>query len=241
MRPSDAQPLQVLALVKAERASLSDPGPARERLRSRLAPLFEVSAVVGAAGGAAGVGSANPLPGRTLLGWPLRPLLGTLFGLATGFVLGVGVARAPTVRPAAAAPSATALARSPTSTAVAQRMIREVVTVDAPVRSAPQAVAFSNAASLPPKRPANTGDANLARERQLIEQGRTALARGDAAAALLAFEAHERGFPRGQLTELREAMLIHTLAALGRSTEAETHRVAFRSRYPDSMYAGLVE
>src|SRR5436190_9413737 len=54
-------------------------------------------------------------------------------------------------------------------------------------------------------------DRNLAAERGLIEQARTALARDQGAAAMSALERHARDFPQGELEEERESLRVQAL------------------------------
>ncbi len=84
-------------------------------------------------------------------------------------------------------------------------------------------------------------DAPLERERTLLDMSRTALARGDAAAALASLEAHAREFPRGQLAEEREVMAIQALVATHRMPEARQRAAAFRTTYPASALLPVID
>ena len=78
-------------------------------------------------------------------------------------------------------------------------------------------------------------DRELAAERVLVEQARTALSRGEVRPALEALARHEHDYPQGQLVEEREALTILGLAALGKKDEAQARAAAFRTRFPRSI------
>jgi hypothetical protein len=104
-------------------------------------------------------------------------------------------------------------------------------------------------AAVPPSPPPTPGeverqfarDRELAAERALIEQARTALARGKAADALVLLGQHARAFARGQLVEEREALEILSLAATGQTTLARMRATSFRREYPNSMLLRSIE
>lgn len=80
----------------------------------------------------------------------------------------------------------------------------------------------------------------LAEERALVEMARSALARGDNAAALTATQNHERAFANGRLREEREFIAVKALSGLGRSSEADARGARFLTSYPRSMFAPAV-
>ena len=80
----------------------------------------------------------------------------------------------------------------------------------------------------------------LAEERAVLEMARTALARGDNAAALAAVQKHERTFSSGRLREEREFVAVKALTGLGRSAEAQARGKRFLESYPKSMFAPSV-
>ena len=98
----------------------------------------------------------------------------------------------------------------------------------------------------PPATPASAHGAEaspstLARESEIIEKGRTALARGRAADALAAVDEHKRLFPRGRLGEERDELAIRALRFAGRSDEANARAKEFAKTYPSSIYLGTIE
>jgi hypothetical protein len=88
---------------------------------------------------------------------------------------------------------------------------------------------------------ASTSDTTLAAERSLLEIARTALARGDSASALDALGRHQAQFPKGQLSEEREALYVQALSMAGRSAEAKQRADRFRKTWPGSMLLPVVE
>jgi TolA-binding protein len=78
-------------------------------------------------------------------------------------------------------------------------------------------------------------------EAELLARAHAALKRGDTAHALTIVAEHERMFPRGVLTQEREAIAIEGLAALGRGDEARRRLHAFAARYPESGYLWRLE
>lgn len=127
---------------------------------------------------------------------------------------------------------------------VAASALAPALSVDAP---SPVLSPRASAKVAAPSSPSHTSsssapkDPSLARERTLLDMGRTALARGDAAAALVALDTHAREFPGSQLGQEREVLAIQALASAGRRAEAQSRADAFRARYPHSPFAGVVE
>jgi hypothetical protein len=75
----------------------------------------------------------------------------------------------------------------------------------------------------------------LTAERNVLDKARRQLAWDEPGKALAFLEEHARQFPRGQLSEEREVMLINVLALLGRSPEAKARGEAFLKRFPNSL------
>jgi hypothetical protein len=81
----------------------------------------------------------------------------------------------------------------------------------------------------------------LARERTMLDEAKQALGKGDASGALETTRRHEREFPRGQLSEEREAIAVQALVRLGRSEDATARGQRFRSRYPNSVLIPAID
>jgi hypothetical protein len=84
-------------------------------------------------------------------------------------------------------------------------------------------------------------DEELRAERALIDTARSAIQRGDGAAALDAVTQHAKRFPKGQLAEEREVLAIEALASAGRVQEAADRAGRFRLRYPESVLLPVVD
>jgi hypothetical protein len=138
---------------------------------------------------------------------------------------------------AAPSPAAVEPPRSPakgagTSSAIAAPLADTIPSADpaappppiASVRTAPQDTA----------QPVGR-DVDLAAERAVLEEARTAVAGGQSAAAFAALQRHARTFPRGRLVEEREGLWIQTLIASGRQAEARDRVARFRKSFPRSM------
>lgn len=79
---------------------------------------------------------------------------------------------------------------------------------------------------------------SLAEEMKLLARGQRALKRGDATAALRAFDEHARRYPNGALVDERRVQRAQTLCALGKTAEARKAAHAFVRDAPNSPHAG---
>jgi hypothetical protein len=82
---------------------------------------------------------------------------------------------------------------------------------------------------------------NLGLERGLLDRARAKMAAGETEAAFAVLTQHARSYPRGLLSEEREAMAVNALVALGRASEARRRGRAFHERYPSSLVGRSVE
>ncbi|HEU4578028.1 MAG TPA: hypothetical protein VFS67_07225 [Polyangiaceae bacterium] len=93
----------------------------------------------------------------------------------------------------------------------------------------------------PPAPPRHTrASAPSTRESALLQRAQSALA-SDPARALALTEQHRRGFPRGALSEEREAIAIQALRRLGREPEARARAARFETKYPNSVHRSRVQ
>lgn len=125
------------------------------------------------------------------------------------------------------------------------------VQVPAPANPTPVAVAVEPEPVAPVKRPVvvaakppapkDSPDLALAAERQLIEQARNALVRGEARAAEAPLSDHAARFPRGRLAEERESLWIQALLRQGRFPDARTRATNFERDFPNSLLLPAVE
>jgi hypothetical protein len=132
-----------------------------------------------------------------------------------------------------------------------------VVTAQAPVVVAASATAMQASSAgltpddLPRVRSAELASANitpsanvgqdLSKERAILDIAKVALGRGDAASALARIEEHARAFPRGALSEEREALAIQALASSGRLSEAKTRAARFGKSFPRSVLLPAIQ
>jgi hypothetical protein len=228
---SDSPPNDELrALLALEKEAATDPGEARARLAARLAPILL----------APDPGPPAAAPPRRAPGWRIPALTGLgLFG--AGLAVGAAIRGAP----------------PPPAKSVEIRYVDRIVEVDRTADSgaspvAPPPITAASGPSAPPRseRPplvvsaaasASSPDDQLARERQIIDKARSALARRDADAALAAVAEHARSFPRGQLVEMREALAVQALVQGGRGPEARARAERFHRTFPASMYSPVVD
>lgn len=233
-------------MFAAERAR-ADADPAQAaRVLARVGASVGAVAVVGtvaATAGATGAGTAAHLGTAAKLGLTAKaaPWIAVAFlaGGGTGAAVHAVATRAPVV-----------VASAPPSAIPAPRLSHAAVMpaelpplVAEPMVSAPGPTAISSAprpsASRDPQPSGN--DTDLAGERALIERARMALARGQAASALEALDAHRAQYPRGRLGEEREALAIQALSAAGRSAEARKRADAFVRVHPNSVFLPAIE
>jgi hypothetical protein len=78
-------------------------------------------------------------------------------------------------------------------------------------------------------------------ERKLLDRARMSLLHGDSAAALTVVAQHAARFPRGMLTEERDAIRVEALSAAGRQQDACTAAAAFHAAHPGSLLVAAVD
>jgi hypothetical protein len=116
----------------------------------------------------------------------------------------------------------------------------EVVSAPSLALPPPSASASTNAPASPSAATVRGAD-TVAEERAILDPARTALGRGDGASALDGVKRHEQKFPRGQLTEEREAIAVQALVVLHRGDEARARGGRFLAKYPNSVLAPAVK
>jgi hypothetical protein len=116
-----------------------------------------------------------------------------------------------------------------------------------PVPSADVPILPASVASVAPARtvaPAAVdagGTSTLSQERALMQGARMAIVRGQPAGALPLLDEHEQRFPKGQLSEEREALRIEALARMGRKDEARARAARFRRAHPQSLFLPVLD
>lgn len=133
--------------------------------------------------------------------------------------------------PAPPAPSAPSAPIAPTSEAAPDALPVAPQSSEAPSRSVrgTDLAATAEAAE------------RVSRERTLIEQARSALARGEYDAALTAASRHAAQFATGELAEERDAIRIQAFVLSGDRDAAAALATSFRRRYPMSLHTRTLE
>ena len=88
---------------------------------------------------------------------------------------------------------------------------------------------------------ASDGSGDLAKEQELVDTARGALARGRGAEAFAATQQHARRYPNGALSEERDALEVQAMALDGRSEEARVRAERFVIKYPQSIFRTAVQ
>lgn len=126
--------------------------------------------------------------------------------------------------------------------------VDRIVTVSSPPAIASPVPSPSVSASAPSisasaiAAPSSRVDENSVQaERRLLDEARTAYARGDGEVALATLSKHAARYPAGALVEEREALAIRVLVDLGRHAEGRTRGQRFRAKFPKSLMLPAVE
>jgi hypothetical protein len=247
-------PSNLRALLEQEKAG-GEPSPdARERVLLRLTGTFAAGAPVGLPPGTGPKGS--PVPGQHATTGSPQVVRAAAVGTAarvvrtavvflTGAASGVGgyhlaersrrppPASAPVVVPAARQE----MPRPPEMPEPALPPTREPAPSASRVPLRTRTPSTAEAAHEATDRP----DDPLAVERSLVEMARAALTRGQAERALLALRRHAQQFPKGELTEEREGLLVQALVAAQKYDQAREKADQFKQHYPRSLFAPVVD
>ena len=120
--------------------------------------------------------------------------------------------------------------------------------IDAPQPTAPVATqplprspSVPTASPSPRAAPSTPTSTSLSLERALIDSARGELSSGNASQALALLEDHVHRFPKPQLAEEREALVIQSLVALGRYEEARAAAARFRAASPESLFLPAID
>ena len=226
-RPIDALDADVRPFVEAEK---DHPEQIPREVRARLVAGVRARLAAGGGGSSSGPGEDGRNGGAgggggldLVRAHPLASLLLALcIGGAGGALLrGLWVGNAPAMERLVYVERA-----QPTSSEVASTASANAAEVSPPPLSTTSA------------RSAGSGglEADESAERLVLDTARQALLRGDAPASWAAIQQHEHKFPRGALTEERDALAVRALVALGRPREAQARVDALRKRSPHSVF-----
>lgn len=239
-------PSDIAALLATERAA---PGPGADvqaRVLSRVEATLAAPPMAPparAAGGAAKLGLAAVLIAGAAL-WAFWPRADHAVPQLPEMVVAAPVE----AEPPTSLETTPATPRTPIQLAARAMETGEKRIVRAPVDSnamstrrqaADESAAPRATLASAPKRPAPNRRpvaVDIESERKILLEAKRALQRGAASSALSLFVKHARVFPRGLLTEEREAGRIQALAKLGRTASAQKRAVRFERRYPSSIH-----
>jgi len=214
---TDELPEDVAKLLGAAKELRGPSDAVRANMRSRLVAALPPG---GGGGGGAGSGGAKPFP--RVPAWVAAATFAA--GLAAGVL----------VRPASAPPpvevAKTTDTQKPAAPAQASPVVPTVVPSDLPLVVAAKPAPAPSA--LPSHAPRGS---DLAAERAVLDMARTALNKGDNQNALAAAQEHEKKFPRGALSEEREAIAVRALSEGGRKDEAKARAERFKKSHPESI------
>ncbi|MBL9113091.1 MAG: hypothetical protein JNM74_27635 [Myxococcales bacterium] len=212
-------------------------GPSPE-VRARMTSRMLAALPVGPGGGGGGT-TSSPTPPARPAALPGMPQIPAWIAAAT-FVLGMGAGALVTSGPTAPPKATESLA--PTSAQSALAALPKTTEGAASGGSSTLRPEDLPAASVapPPSKPSATpsraaGGSDLSAERAVLDVARTALGRGDPAHALASTDEHARRFPRGALSEEREAIAVQALAQSGRADEARSRALRFKKDHPESI------
>ncbi len=256
-------PSELRSLIEADRRHPGMSPDAKRRVLGRIGAGFLAGSVATVV--ATSTAKATAVAGAGVVGTFVARkgsiAIAAFFLGGLGGALGIGVALKMGVAPA---PSHSALTPTtvPVVASIVVRPLETKSTVAVPAPSTPDtpdtpdtnlvASATTNVPTpmaIPLAKPTTAAAANasisskdtdLASERVLIEMARSALAHGAPDQALAAVAKHQGKYPSGQLSEERESIAVHALAAAGRMDEARARAKRFRMSYPKSLFlAGI--
>ncbi|HXX68835.1 MAG TPA: hypothetical protein VEK07_16735 [Polyangiaceae bacterium] len=243
----------------ALRAVVPAPAGSRERVRARLAATLSAldtrpeSAPEGEANdGHPAPSSPNAPPrgglGSGALGAGKLAVLALVGGIAGAAVLhAVGARKSVQVvyvdRPAVPSPLAPTAPPAAPPSPIAGTWGESIATPNGPpetglagARSAETASASAHAHGA-----AASGASDLAAERVLLDEARTALVQGEPQRALGLLGRHRARFPGGVLAEERDAMRVEALVGAHRYGEARAAALAFRAHNRHSLFLATVD
>jgi hypothetical protein len=216
-----------------------EPSPeAKQRVSSALFAAIEAAALANAAAGAAAMPKSVVVPN-------VRPVAASLLSGVAGSKVLTGVVVVWLMGGITGAALYRAWRPSEVRVMYVDRPIANPLTSPPVPVSLPfgvtSATAAPSAADRASPSSAVVASSDLARERALLDVARADAAHGEPAQVLAVVAQHRAQFPRGRLSEEREALAIRALSALGRTAEARARAQAFRAAYPNSFLTPALE
>jgi hypothetical protein len=224
----------IAQLLESERAT---PKAAPDAAAAIARAMAKGDAILAAAGPATSTQNQTPTaPGK--YGWRA-----VAAGVAGGAVIGSLVTyallaqhpSAPIPTPVIAPiPSGSSSAiQAPTAAASVSPAISAEPSPTSSARAAPTAHAAVDSTQQRPN--------DIAKEREIVDAARAALAKGNMAEAARLLREHDKEFPRGQLGEERDALQIIALARGGKKEQARTLFSAFKRAHGSSPLIPMLE
>lgn len=212
-------------LLDAER-DIDPPSPAeRERMSARILPLILPIAPVDAP--ATELGAAATASGGVGAKLVIVSMISAAIGAGGG---AAGHAYYASKHPPVLAAPVAVVPSVSVAIAPSEPEPPPVVESAAPASSAaPAALASAKPAS------------SLRSERLLLETASAALMKGDSASAIAALKQHAQRFPKGELAQEREVLLVQALAASGDGKAAERRAQDFKKKFPGSLQQDSVD
>jgi len=221
--------------LDAER-DLEAPAPhARERMFARLAP-FVLPTGAGAGAGGAGAAGSSSLLKAARRGQVILSLVSATIGAAGGAAMHAALT-SPKAQPVVMAPQEI----SPQPVAPVLAPSQELAPPPEPTLDVGATGSGAAASGSARAEPRAKGSGTLLAERLLIESATEAITRGDQASAIAALQRHAREFPKGQLVQEREALMIQALRASGDDAAAQQRAKDFKRKFPGSLQQGTVD
>jgi hypothetical protein len=228
MSTPDRLPDELSELLDAER-DIDAPTPAaRDRMAARLAPLLIPLADTAPTADVAT--TAATAGGTSVAKLVLVSLLSAAVGAGGG---AAGHAYYASKRPAPVVAAPVASPPPPASVTVAPVEPELAAPVESVAVIAPSA---SARAEQPVKSPSS-----LRAERLLLETASAALMKGDHASAIAALKQHQARFPKGELAQEREVLLVQALKASGDGAAADQRAKDFKKKFPGSLQQDSVD
>ncbi|MBX3190468.1 MAG: hypothetical protein KF819_25940 [Labilithrix sp.] len=234
---------EIAAMLRREGERVDAPAGAASRVMERL-----VASIGPIGGGDGGGGASDPGPSA---GASASASASASAGLAAKvvpyvltFALGAGTGAAVVMQTSAPPPiPAASVSPAPRPTAPAAIAEPSASIASVSIEQLPSAVVAPTARPAPsaPADPPKVDEDAFVAERRLLDAARTALARGDHAAALASIDDHVKRYAGGRLVEEREALRVRTLADAGRADEARAAAARFKARWPRSVLLPAVE
>jgi hypothetical protein len=215
-----------------------------DHVKGRVRDLV-VHSILGGVAPGVGLGASHSVPAapRHLSALLAKPVAWVTAGFVAGGVTGFSARGALDARP------------TPRSIPAAVSAAPAAPPAAAPPSTAWESLPMPGPASNPATRPVppppsvqaapdgtrRGGASDLSAEQALLDTARAALVRGQGADALAPLERHAQRFPRGVLSEEREALEVNALVASGRYAEARQRGEQFFARHPGSLLRPSVE